>query len=405
MSEKQQFYISLEMRDKQESGNNNDRFIITKENLISILIRENVLSILPKLELTIGDGGGLLETFPLTDGDVMRIIISKSEFDDVMLDCNFVISDFIAEPNTTQRTSIIKMVGYLDTNEMFFPSRDRAFFNNSVNVLRTITNELQYDFVNPHNIQTNDRMRWYQINTNNYDFIKHILQRSYKNDDTIFYYGTTRNNFVCTSLNFEMEKREDFKAFFDVDKAQSFYLDPDNPNAIYYDRYDIMNLVGLNHKITMYGEGFKGYDLRGNLTSGFSFPKRKMTQLYNRDIDYHTIQGKSSDMGTVKSNLNLYNNYDKAKTQNRNLRREFFAQNISISVDGLTNVKLFDKINLYIPSIFVANTNQINDVYSGYYLVIGIVHTITYGNTYRRYLILSRNGINRSEIDQQYAVV
>ncbi|MFW6219512.1 MAG: hypothetical protein ACOCZ5_00225 [bacterium] len=403
--EKQNYYVRLTLKDRVDPGNNNEPFYLPELNLISLVIKENVLSILPRIELIITDKGTLFETYPLLDGERLNVKLSTSKTDeDIMLDCDFLLSDFEVSPNTGNLSSVFRIIGTLYTEDMFFPSITRTFNNTSVEIFRQLTNEFGYKFVNPHNIVSNDNMRWYQLSSNKYDFIKHLLQKSYMNKDSIFYYANTQNEFVCTSLNNEMNKEATFEAKYDRDFAQLNSMGGELQNYIFYDHYDVRNLVGLYHKMTKYGQGFEGYNLKGNMFDGYSVPRNKMTELFNKDKQYDNNFSSKLDVGTIRSNPNLFPRYDMSRSQNNTLRRDFFAQSLSLSVNALTNAKLFDKVNVSIPSILVNKSRIINDVYSGYYLITGITHTVTTNNIYKKQLLLSRNGINKSEFEQEYRV-
>lgn len=403
--EQQNYYIRLTLKDKVDPGNNNEPLYLEESNLLSLSIKENVLSILPRIDITMTDKGSLFETYPLVDGERLNVKLSVSKSDeDILLDCDFLLSDFDFSPSTGNDTGVMRIIGTLYATDIFFPSESRTFNDTSVEVFKKLTKEFGYKFSNPHNIVSNDNMKWYQLSSSKYDFIKHVLQRSYMNSDALFYYANTQNEFVCTSLNTEMDKDTQLEAKYDRDFAQIGKEVDELSNYVFYENFDVRNMVGLYHKETKYGQGYKGYDLKGNLFEGFSVPRKKMTQLFNKDKDYDNNFSSQKYVGTVKSNPNLFQRYDLSRTQNNTLKRDFFAQSLSLSVNALSKVKLFDKLNVSIPSILINNSRIINDVYSGFWLITGITHTVTINNTYRKELLLHRNGINKSEFDQEYIV-
>jgi len=402
MSTNKQFYVTLRMKKSKEADTPSlPPVVILKENILYLNIKESVLTILPKLELGISDVGGLLEQVPMVDNDVITITIAKTKEEEPMLECDFIISDFNADVSNENKINNINIAGYLHAEDMFVPYRARAFSDNTLNILKTISEESgqKIKFSNPHDVNPIDTMYWYQ-DSNNFDFIKHLVQRSYIPEDTMFSYVNTSNEFVCTSLFTEMDKQEAYSVMYSHRRADRFYKGDD---IIYYDSYDIQNLQGVYNKKNAYGSGFVEYNLQGGVNSELPYPRKKMTELYNKDKIYDEMLVFKNSMGATKSNPNVYENYSRAMTQNTNLRYDFFAQNISITADGMSPVKLFDKVNITIPSPTEGGTG-INDVYSGHYLVTDISHTLTGNSTYRKFLVLSRNGINKSSVKQEYTV-
>jgi hypothetical protein len=75
---------------------------------------------------------------------------------------------------------------------------------------------------------------------------------------------------------------------------------------------------------------------------------------------------------------------------------------VVIQIDSECDVKLFDKINLVIPSLV---SEEFNEVYSGMYLVGGIIHNVCINGIYKKMLSLHRNGMNKSEFVKTTKVV
>ena len=75
----QQFYCRLKIKGVE----------IASSNIISLTIREWVLDVLPKIELSIADMGGLLEVATLEDNDEIEVSISKHSESETQLNMTF----------------------------------------------------------------------------------------------------------------------------------------------------------------------------------------------------------------------------------------------------------------------------------------------------------------------------
>ena len=89
----QHFYLELKIKNKSNVNSNVEDIVITKNNIEELTIREDVLSILPRIEIVINDVGGLVDSFPILDEDVMSVVVSQFEDDVPVIDMEFIISD------------------------------------------------------------------------------------------------------------------------------------------------------------------------------------------------------------------------------------------------------------------------------------------------------------------------
>ena len=123
----------------------------------------------------------------------------------------------------------------------------------SKSVLQQIATESGIEFTNPRNIKPSDNMTWFQSNSSNFDFIKHVIKRAYIPKDVVFFYADTRNKFVFTSLLAEMRKKESKITKFSVENTESSILNEnDKDNTIWFASYDIVNYSGFYNKKSSY---------------------------------------------------------------------------------------------------------------------------------------------------------
>jgi len=395
----QHYYVDLKIKNKSGVDSSED-LVLSRSNLEYLIISENILSTLPKFEMVINDVGGLVETFPLLDNDVLSVVISPFEDSDPAIEMDFILSDHSFDSDPVDNSfSKIKIVGYMYCEDLFIPYRNRSFKGNSVDVLKKIAKETGIKFDNPNNVKSSDKMIWYQDDTN-YNFVKHILKRSFVVDDAVFFYANTKNKFVYTSLNTEMEKEETLEATYNPDRVDNFLLTDKEKDKMFFNAYDVVNLNGLFNKMSNYAATFGFYDLKGEYKGGVVDRIKKFTDLYNKNKRYDGEVSISVNMGMF-GNGNVYDEFPRGIVQNLYLKYNLFTTTIMLNVNSMTDVKLFDKVNLGIPAVL---EGDINEVYSGYYVVGGITHSIASNGVYQKKILLCRNGINKSDELKEYDV-
>jgi hypothetical protein len=172
----QNFYIDLRIKNKSNSLNSSEDLKLTKENIEYITISENVLSIVPRIEMVVNDVGGLIETFPLLDDDIMAIVISQYDSSDPMVEAEFIISDISVDSDRSSENKYtkLKLAGYISCEKMFMPYQNRSFKGNSSSVLGKISQEVKLKFNNKLDTQSNDNMIWYQ-DSDNFNFINQMM--------------------------------------------------------------------------------------------------------------------------------------------------------------------------------------------------------------------------------------
>lgn len=383
------FYCRLKLND-----------IDSQFGLLNLTIRESVLDILPRIEIRMTDDGYINDQFPIQDNQIAKVIIGKNEDDPNPLEASFILSDWNQVPIQDMKRVALDISGYLLVDNMF-TEKHRCFAKaNSEKVIRQIASEAGLKFSNPQNTVPSDNMTWYQIHQSNYDFIKHVLKRTFTPDDVSFCYTNTDSEMIYTSLNREMNKQDVKIAKYGkegFDRERDDETDPDK--TIWYNKWDISQRSGYMNRRTGYGVHYTYYDLKKEVTDVYSNMK-KITSLTFKDKDLfekpvHTI------LGGMFNKRNIYDDYFESLASNIYLVDSFFGYSLLINVNALSKVKLMDKINLSIKSM---TSDGSNDTLSGFYLVGSICHQIINGGTYLKTLSLNRNGMNKSSVVQEYKV-
>jgi hypothetical protein len=151
-------------------------------------------------------------------------------------------------------------------------------------------------------------------------------------------------------------------------------------------------MSGLYNKKSSYGLEVDYYDLKKEKNVKFN-TFNKMTKLSFIDKDYYK-KSVYNILGGTYNDLNLYSeHYFESLIRNIYLVDNFFANSVAIQVNAGEDIILFDNYRLSLPSI-VSETQ--NDVFSGDYLVGGIVHHISTNGIYKKMVSLHRNGMNQS---------
>jgi hypothetical protein len=386
VSQRQNFYCKLYINDIE----------LIPQNIVSCVVRTWIFDILPRLELIILDDGVLTEIAPITDSTIIRISFSKNGDTSDIIDAEFIKQDHTVD-NINNKISHISLTGIYKTSKTFYPLYNRSFHNkSSQNVLQTITREMGLTFVNVDNIKTTDNMNWLQINMCNYNMLKHVLDRAYKPNDAIFGYVDINNTFNITSLNSGLNKSDIKYAKYDINKYSATILDNKDIDTLWYNSYDIKNIEGYANNQFANGVMFSyfDYDERSIKNNKLLFNDTTVDNNIRSNND-PTINVNYGSLFTKIQQRNVFNKYYESQLLNKYKKWAFFNQSVLLNINSITDVNLFDKILLSIPSKI---DNNINEVYSGEYIVGGIVYILSKNDIFRKQVSLHRVGTNKSDI-------
>ncbi len=365
---------------------------IIPENIVTLNIREWVLDIAPRMYCIMNDDGMLSEVFNLTDNMKITLLLGKHPLDENMLEFEFQLQDKKLNLVADNKYSMVSFTAILNVDNLYHPIKNRCFKNlSSKQVLNKIADECGLNFKTKNGFNVADNMNWYQINQDNYSFIKYINERSFKDDDMILSYCDINKNLNMTSLKLESNKQEAKTAIYDQENYTKFDFDDDtDKNTIWFNTYDAIDLNGCRNKINNYGIKYNYYDLENNNENILNFDSTMFTELSFKD---------SSDIVNHYNfgiQNNVHDNYNKGIAQNSYYRSNFFSFVMSLNINSLIEVNLFDKINVQIPSMPTYGQNELNDILSGKYLISGIVYSIGKSKMFQKQIILSRDGMNKS---------
>lgn len=382
---------------------------VKNSNIVNMIIKESIFGILPLLEMTFNDYGIFTDVYPFGDEDLVEVEISTHK-DLEGIKTTFLISDYNIVPRNTDNMTayIISFTAFLSSKSMLFPSRSKAFSNaRSSDVLEELFNDEGYDV--RETIKTNDTMTWLQTNSSTFNMISHVIDYSYKEDGTmIFAYADKNYNAYIKDLITETRKPKSFDIKQSTDPIKLYYTqllsEEKKVTVLGYNFFRMGFHPGFNNLTGGYGLRAYAYDY--DVPRVFKIPMNgdihpltdySLKKKVNTNINYFS---KDEHFPMKYKGSNFHANYHKAYLQNKFLRKTFFSDLLIVNSYFNDEVKLFDKVNVDINSLANsgAQTNEINKIYSGEYLVVGIISQINNGGNYKSILYLSRGGINQTAL-------
>jgi hypothetical protein len=383
------FFCNLKIKGKQ----------IASSNIVSLVIREWIFDLIPRIELIINDDGVLTELFPLQDGDIISVVLGKNEKDPNPLMADFYLMAHTAGSMHGSMFMQIMMVGILKIDDFYSPIKSRSFkLKNSVDVLRQIIS-FEGKHIFEASTSTNDLMTWLQVQQNNFDMVKHVLNRSYKPNDCTFLYAydsaksenDTTIKFMYTSLQTQLSKKEFGTARYDIEKySAEAFNDNIDYNNLWFNSYNIFDFTSYVNRINNYGIKYNYYlPSFGEKNINLNDDSHPLSDLTNKNKNNKNQITDAFNYGYQSKNV--FENYYKAIAQNKYYKYNFFSSILELNINALCKPKLFNKINANVPSLI---NREGNIALSGEYLIIGITHEIGVGNIYRKRIACSRNGIN-----------
>ncbi len=386
-------------------------------NIKSIVVREWIFDVFPTIEIVFIDNGVFFDLSPLEDNAEIVVEISKSKKKESPISMTFLLHDFDVYNTDIERGSsmMIRVTGIFDCRNMVYPIHNRSFKQRtSIAALEEIASECGVE-VDKRISTTNDAMVWLQLNQNNYDMIYHILERSFKEkNDTMFAYIDRSGKMVITSLKNELEKEDLITARHDIKKSTLDKQEDEEPDTeeaanednpiIYYNNYGYKYIGGTINKMIGYGMTHTYNDTKDVQTVTLDSDEHLLSDFSYKEKDSVGKIVKHISYGTKFDVDNTHDNYLTALSQNEYLRKNFFTSNLTIFINATNKVNLFDKVSLVLPTMLPTElTNdvpEINEVFSGEYIVGGILHQVFDKGQYKMVLSLFRNGIDKSASDE-----
>jgi len=388
---------------------------VTKHSIQTLVIREWIFDLLPRIEIEILDSGWFIDKFPFEDNDVIKVELDHLSDGEGVVKTEFLLHDIeiINAGVGKAEQALVKITGILKTDNFPFEIKNRAFSQKtSDEVFEELSNDIGFNSFTSR-VTSKDKMSWIQSHQSDFDFSKHVLKRSFVNEnDTTFLYSDRDGNCVFTSLQTELENENKPKiAMFNLEasllnninmqedeydeKVEDLKEQEGSENLIFYRQWYFKNFQGTSNKENSYGRTF-------SFNNTEDYVNRTMKD-DKHDLTVHSLKEKDKIGKFVKNDtfgildiLNTHPEYFLSMVQNEYLKENFFANSVVLYTKPNEELKLFDKINLIVPTYFKADS-EIDIVHSGMYIVGGIIHEVQKSSIYSTIVILFRNGLNLSD--------
>lgn len=358
--------------------------------ILSVAIREWVFDIIPRLELTLSDDGALFEIFNLKDQTVIDIELARNKDEDGRVAGTFVLDNWSVDSIVGQRQYIFTINAVLQVDNFFYPIKTRSFKNKtSIKVLEQIAEEgFLFSEVDA-GLNATDSMTWMQVNITNFEMVKHVLKRGNISDDAILTFIDMDGNFRVSSIKKSCEQKDATIAKFNLrNTTDDVFADDKDKNTIWYNAYKMENIESIYNKNFGYGVNYNYYDLSKNVKSSSSTPYAPFTKFNYQGGD----KVDSLNYGLLTSNV--FKDYFKAQVNNKYFKAITFSQRLALAINSIYPIKLLEQVDVIVPSIL--KQGEQNAVYSGKYLVAGIVHSATHNGIFKKEISLHRNGYNKN---------
>ena len=387
--------------------------------IVDIVLREWIFDVLPRLEIMISDNGRYIDQFPLEDNDKIVIELNHFIFEEAPIKAQFKLHDYEiinSAPGKSQQ-ALIKITALLDNNFLDFPIHNRSFSRkNSSEVFNDIFQETKITNKQlglrkfESRVTPNDEMTWLQINQNNLQFLQHVLNRSYVNDnDTPFLYTNRNGTLVYTTLRTELKKKQqetprmiynieasilNSKNYSKEDLEEKLEEEKENEgnNQLYFYNWRYKNFAGCKNKTNSYGRRFSYYDLTNSLMQEIKTDDHELSIHSLKEEDKIGKITRQDDYGILDTS-NVHDKYMLAKTQNQYLKENFFSSYLLVYTRPSNNLNLFDRVNVEVDSLLPIESVR-DEVHSGQYIVGGIIHQASKDSIYNNIVILFRNGLD-----------
>lgn len=368
---------------------------LNNENVITLSITESVLSIVPKIDITLINVGGFIERTPITDKCMISIVIEEpnkiakniQDNTSYIVNSKFIISSFYAMSDLYENKYLTYNIsGYLALDNLFVPYHRQSFTGSSDDVLEAVCGEVGFNF--DRRVRGVEDNIWYQAG-NNFQFMTHVMERSFVDGDGVFVYGTASKDLVYTTMGFESSKEVSKIAKYSKSQTETNMLLNDTKH-MYYDSYNVLNNAEVYNNVVLYGGLYSYYDMTKYVYDTVHY-NGKLTDLYNLNKQYAGQPVFSIGVGLLPDE-SLFNTIYRGKMMNAFYKFAMFSNSILLNVGSCADVNLFDKIDLYLNS--TADGNTISESYSGYYLVGAITTTISRDMNILKKVMLCRYGMN-----------
>ena len=387
------------------------------DTLISFKI--NSISFLPTIQITFYDTYGYYSNlrFPNDDAKIKVLIDSKSE---LVRPCfmEFKITKFSLVGQDT-----FSLEGILNVNRMFLTKVESFRNSSSLEVMKKISTLSKLGFTTNIN-GTDDSMTWINGGKRGVDFVKEVISKSYRSDNS-FMYGFVdiyyNLNFIDVEeqLNFDISKNfgDDTENLKNIQKELSLEQDDStsllflsNDSLIrntsnYFESFKLFNTSTAVSIIKGYSNVIRYYDYNEMTLLDFTMQSIVSDNpsnviLRSDDDEFRNDNVKYNWKGKLLDN-NVHENYHYSQVQNDINLNELQKIGMEVTLPNI-NLNIYRFMKIYVLIInqgMVENNPLFNSKMSGEYIILDSQYVLD-GGKFKQKIRLVRRGLGLSPEEQ-----
>lgn len=362
---------------------------VPMNNIQVCVVREWIFDIVPRLEVVFSDIFNITESVKLQQYDEIELSMKYDVDTKPNVNLKFII--LTIEVSTTGSgipVKIVQFTGVGASKSFFYDMKSRSFGqSNSSNVVNTVFSNNNL-INNTKDFKTNDTMNWMQCSVSDFEFLKHIKNRSYKSEeDSLFIYVDRKGlgNYVSLKDKANIKSKVNFKY------VTTLLPEKEKIGEVSYNNFLYKNFMG----ISALSEGFADSVIQvgkdgGMEQTNFFDVSKKLNFISDNPYVYRTEKKFVRNSLQPRNTGNTYEQYFINKERKKLVERMFFSTMAVVSGLPHSSVNLMDVVNLEVP-VAKTGANDISEKYSGDYLVGGMIHQLVGTNMYQCSYALFRN--------------
>lgn len=363
--------------------------IIPTNNISVCVVREWIFDIVPRLEVIFQDVYNITEVNKLKAFDEVELTMKYDVGSKPNVSLKFVIVTIdITNTGIGVPIKIVQLTALSGSKSFFSDFRSKSFGKtSSVEVIKSVykTNSIPYQ---DEGLTTSDNMLWLQCSTSDVDFIKHVRDRTYKTDDDCIYAYLDRKGKGHIS---SLKTKATVNPTMSFKYVTTLLPEPEQVSHVSFNGFSYKDFMGISTLSEDIADSVIQVDEDGST---------KQTNIYDVATKLNFISGNPmvfrDNPSFVKNTFqprdsgNTYEQYYINKTRRKFVERMFFSTMVVVSGLPHSKINLMDTVNLEIP-VPKSNTGSISKMYSGKYLVGGMIHQLIGTNMYQCSYALFRN--------------
>lgn len=360
----------------------------------TVVVREWVFDVLCRMEILFTDVFNLFETKRIQQFDEVEVeLVYDKNVSVPNVKIKFVVTTIRVENSGVGvPVKLYQLNGVSCEKSFILDYRNRSFPKyDSSSVISSVMNKFGKGIVVKN---TKDQMNWLQCSSTDLNFVKHVQTRSYNGETDLLYCFVDRfGNFQYRSLNDSCNSES--KLGFEFSPISMPLAE--NANKINYSGFVFCNNAGVSLSYPPADDSVVSHDDSGEMTQDNFYDVSTRLGFKNDNPYVHRTSDKYVNNVIVpRKSGNTFDQYQLNKERRRLVERMFFSNMLVVTSMPHSKIGVMDIVNVDIP-VAKTNSGALSSVYSGKYLIGGIIHKYVSGNTYQCDYAMFRNEPVRKE--------